>query len=350
MRSVSLKEFASATINTFLSSIGFVLENEVSNTLLREGFLHFVNELSDYYEEGTQLFPEIIVLDSVDYFNTIPIKKIFKLYSGDINHHQFCKALKMCAPIATNGWLLYVCIHNQTMEWGVITTELSETSIPLGIQIIHDKPENDCHVVYIRNIGQKSVLLQSLGGDAGCQITMSLNDPIQNGANNIDPFCNQLIEALGNDLGEEFDTYIRKIVNRALRLGHGNLFVIIEDGQRIPDILKGGISLENSPIDLYDAYLEIKNVEDTASVVQANYKLQMLSNLSIGMMNQDGITIFTKSAKIVGFHYIVENNTPQENALLGGARTKAYEALCNCEEIGTVFMRKQEGETKLFVR
>ena len=52
MQSVSLKEFASATINTFLSSIGFVLENEVSNTLLREGFLHFVNELSDYYEVG----------------------------------------------------------------------------------------------------------------------------------------------------------------------------------------------------------------------------------------------------------------------------------------------------------
>ena len=349
MQSVSLKEFASGTINTFLNSIGFVLENEASNTLLRDGVLHFVNELSDYYEEGTKLFPEIIILDSINYFNTIPIKKKFKLYSGEINYQQFCKALKMCAPFATNGWLIYVCI-NQTMEWGVITSELSETSIPLGIQIIHDRPQNDCHVVYLRNTGQKNVLLQSLGGDAGCQITMSLNDPIQNGANNIDSFCNQLIEMLGNDIGEEFDTYIRKIVNRALRLGHGNLFVIIEDGQRIPEILKGGISLEESPIELYDAYMEIQNVEDTASIVQANYKLQMLSNLSIGMMNQDGITIFTKSAKIVGFHYIVENNTPQENALLGGARTKAYEALCNCQEIGTVFMRKQEGETKLFVR
>jgi len=350
MQSVSLKEFASGTINTFLSSIGFVLSNEVANASLRDGMLYFVNELSDYYEEGTHLFPEIIVLDSIDYFNTIPIKKIFKLYSGNVEYQQFCKALKMCAPFAINGWVIYVCLNNDYLEWGVITSELSETSIPLGIQILHDTPHNNCHVVYLRNTGQKNVLVQSFGGEAGCQISMSLNDPIHDSSRNIDDFCSKLVEALGTDITEEFDTYIRKILNRALRVGHGNLFVIIEDGQNIPEILKGGIDIGDSPIDLYDAYMEIRGVEDMASIVQANYKLQMLSNLSIGMMNQDGITVFTRNAKIKGFHYIVENNTPQNNALLGGARTKAYEALCNCEEFVSVFMKKQEGETKLFIR
>ena len=101
------------------------------------------------------------------------------------------------------------------------------------------------------------------------------------------------------------------------------------------------------PIDLYDAYLELKAIGDNNSLVEANYKLHMLSNLAIGMMNQDGITIFTQSAKVIGFHYIVENNVPEVQGVLGGARTKAYEALCRCPLIRTVFMRKQEGETKI---
>ena len=146
---------------------------------------------------------------------------------------------------------------------------------------------------------------------------------------------------------EEFDTYIRKIINLALRLGHGNLFIVLQDEQSIPEILKGGVDISEVPIDLYDAYLELKAIGDNNSLVEANYKLHMLSNLAIGMMNQDGITIFTQSAKVIGFHYIVENNVPEVQGVLGGARTKAYEALCRCPLIRTVFMRKQEGETKI---
>lgn len=347
MLSVSLKEFASGTIKTFLQTIGLVFEGEEQNAILQNGILYLVNELADYYEEGTQLFPEIIVLDSIEYFETIPNKQIFSFYNGSLETHQFCRCLKMCAPLAMNGWVIYLYVTPDAMQWGVITSELSETSIPLGIQILHDRAQENCHIVYMRNTGQKNVQLLSVGGNSGCQITMSLNDPIEDGTKSIDIFCDKIMESCANKT-EDFDTYIRKIINSSLRLGHGNLFIVLRDGQNIPEVLKGGIDISNAPIDLFDAYLELKAIGDNFSLVEANYKLRMLSHLAIGMMNQDGITIFTQSAKIIGFHYIVENNVPEVQGVLGGARTKAYEALCRCPQIRTVFMRKQEGETKIY--
>jgi len=346
MLSVSLKEFASGTIKTFLQTIGFIFQGEEQNAILQNGILYLVNELADYYEEGTRLFPEIIVVDSIEYFETIPNKQIYFFYNGPLDTHQFCKSLKMCAPLATNGWVIFIYVTQNEMRWGVITSELSETSIPLGIQIIHDRAQDNCHIIYMRNTGQKNVQLLSIGGNSGCQITMSLNDPIADGTKSIDILCDKIMESCANKT-EEFDTYIRKIINLALRLGHGNLFIVLQDEQSIPEILKGGVDISEVPIDLYDAYLELKAIGDNNSLVEANYKLHMLSNLAIGMMNQDGITIFTQSAKVIGFHYIVENNVPEVQGVLGGARTKAYEALCRCPLIRTVFMRKQEGETKI---
>ena len=110
MLSVSLKEFASGTIKTFLQTIGFVFQNAKKNTILQDGVLHLVNELADYYEEGTRLFPEIIILDSIEYFDTIPNKQIYTFYSGEPEFYQFCKSLKMCAPLATNGWSIYIYV------------------------------------------------------------------------------------------------------------------------------------------------------------------------------------------------------------------------------------------------
>jgi hypothetical protein len=245
---------------------------------LQNGILYLVNELADYYEEGTRLFPEIIVVDSIEYFETIPNKQIYFFYNGPLDTHQFCKSLKMCAPLATNGWVIFIYVSQNEMRWGVITSELSETSIPLGIQIIHDRAQDNCHIVYMRNIGQKNVQLLSIGGNSGCQITMSLNDPIADGTKSIDILCDKIMESCANKT-EEFDTYIRKIINLALRLGHGNLFIVLQDEQSIPEILKGGVDISEVPIDLYDAYLELKAIGDNNSLVEANYKLQELQTL-----------------------------------------------------------------------
>ncbi len=347
MQSISLKEFASASISTFLGSIGFKYRNANNDKILSDGLLYLVNELADYFEEGTKLFPEIIIVNTLEFFDTIPGKIMYTLYDGVIEEFQFKQAIKMCAPLVADGWYLFIEVSEDRMRWGVITTELNETVIPLGLQIIHDTPNQFYQVIYIRNIGNKNVLLQSLGGiDNGCQFCLTLNDKFENIGKDIDIFCDKLIERCENK-DEEFDTYIRKIINKALRVGHGNLFVIIDDIDHIPGILQNGVQIKENPIKLFEAYTQMKESNDVGIGIESNYRLHMLSDLAIKMMNHDGITLFTRKAEIIGYHYIVENNTQNQQNILGGARSKAFEALSDSQEIPVVFMKKQEGETKI---
>lgn len=62
------------------------------------------------------------------------------------------------------------------------------------------------------------------------------------------------------------------------------------------------------------------------------------------MMNHDGVTLFTTTGKIIGYHYIVDNKITANVQMVGGARTKAFYALVNSKAFVCVLMKKQEGE------
>ena len=124
------------------------------------------------------------------------------------------------------------------------------------------------------------------------------------------------------------------------------MFGVIEDGESIPELLKEGVDLTSIPIDFPFTNNSIISETDPNSKVELNTELKMMSSLAVSMMNHDGITIFTNTGKIVGYHYIVDNKVIADDVIVGGARTKAFYAMVQSNQFKGVFMRKQEGDTK----
>lgn len=338
---VSLREMAQGGLQTFLRSIGFTLGNKDLDDMLLSGLTFLVNEISDYYEEGTKLSPEIIITDSADYFQSLSTRIKFSIYTGVHKMSEYKRMLKMCAPLAVNGWKLYLIWSTTGMEWGVFTTELSEVSISIGTQLLYDTPQPDSHVVYLHSLDEKNVLLQSQGNTAQILISPTLDEVTDRSTEAVEAFVSIVQSASPN---ESFKIYLHKLLKETFQEGHGNLFVVVNDDKNIPVSLTNGISLLQSPIDLYTAFIDVTTATEAQTAVETNYRLLRLASLAKSMMNHDGISVFSNTGKLLGFHYIVDNSDVADEELFGGARTRAYQALLNKKEFLAVFMKKQEGE------
>ena len=79
---------------------------------------------------------------------------------------------------------------------------------------------------------------------------------------------------------------------------------------------------------------------------EASLKLSSYAGLLQSMLNFDGITLFSSDGKIIGYHYIVNNDKVAEENIEGGARTRAFSALCGLEGLIACFMKSQDGKIK----
>ena len=64
----SLRNTVSAEIGTFLFNNGLSLRNPSNNPIFIEELVTIVNSLSDYYEEGTHLYPEVLLTNNMSHF------------------------------------------------------------------------------------------------------------------------------------------------------------------------------------------------------------------------------------------------------------------------------------------
>ena len=145
------------------------------------------------------------------------------------------------------------------------------------------------------------------------------------------------------DLLREARNYLANTIQKALNEGHGNLIAVIqEDDEVIKQALSnlhGGILLD-VPIDLKNLTLDYMKFQNEESSI----KLRSYADLMKSMLNFDGITLFSNQGKILGYHFIVNNNLVTDERVQGGSRTRAYYALCNLECIKACFMKSQDGK------
>lgn len=144
---VSFRDTVLAQMGNFLLGVGFGISGAATQILKKE-LVEAANQLSDYYEEGTHLYPEVIILDDFSKF----IKEypcIFNIFeSGELKEKSLQKAIKMCAPLADNGWIIFIEVNGDNVAWGVLNVELSAVTTPIYNQIITDE-NNNYQIVYI---------------------------------------------------------------------------------------------------------------------------------------------------------------------------------------------------------
>lgn len=339
METTSFRDSVKSKISEFLYVVNFDFASNVKQDVVNE-LVDVVNQLSDYYEEGAHLYPEIVLLRNFDEFKaTIPCF-FHVLYSGEYNQGTLLRSLKMCAPLAHSGWHIFMELNEASVRWGVVNAEQSVTAVSILNQIIGSETSP---FIYIRNIGSKTVELCS--GNSSYKVSLSLKQIDDILKDELKELC-QVITKDCYDYQEGFANFLFQQINSALQKGHGNLIVTIDTDKssKIPEVLKEGVVME-SPLDLYAMFLEfIQNDKE----LYAHEFLQKNSILLESMLNHDGITLFTTKGEVLGYHFIVDNNTKTTEHLNGGARTKAFSKLCQSMDKGieAVFMKTQEGTIK----
>lgn len=331
----SLRETVSAEIGTFLLNNGFALAENAKNPIFQEELVSIANSLSDYYEEGTHLYPEVLLTNNLE---NIPFFMIFVFFEGQLEHKSLSRAIKMCAPLCNDGWCIFLEVNNAGIRWGMINCEQKITSLSLldNLTLFADK---DHKFVLIHNIGAKTVEMKPANGTNAYVVSLSLN-----GIDNVQHLhLNSLCKVIGEQCEDKlFCEFMEKILSYALQIGHGNLIAVVKENDdiKVPDSLTEGVSLLEEPLDLYRSYIEFKKSEK--SLVAHEY-LKKMTSLLVAMLNHDGICLFTTKGKLIGYHYIVDNKVSAQEVIVGGARTKAYKKLCSLESIYAVLMKTQEG-------
>lgn len=333
----SLRKTVSSEIGTFLSYNGFSLRNPDMNPVLVEELVSIVNSLSDYYEEGMHLFPEVLLTNNIA---NVPFLAVYEFYKGRLEANALSKAIKMCAPLCNEGWCVFLEVNEYgAIRWGVVNGEAKITSLSL-LDLLSLYADESHRFILLHNIGAKTVEFVPANGQENYAVSLSLNG--------IEDVQGKQIHELSQTISEtceesHFCNFVEKIVSYALQIGHGNLIAVIRlhDGKmQIPEIFSDGVMLSDSPIDLYDSYLRFKKSDND---IIAHELLKKVSCLVESMLNHDGICLFTNDGKLIGYHLIVDNKVIADEQIVGGARTKAFKKLVSEESIYAVLMKTQEG-------
>lgn len=337
----SLRDRLLEDITDFLLNEGFQ-QSDVS----RDGIVELANLISDYYEEGQHLFPEVILTNDISIFKTIP-SYIQVVGEEELSIDSFRKIMKRCAPLSKDGWIIYLEIKEQQIAFGLVTLEVSETSLPFYEQTGNGKDFfEESTLVYIRSVGQKRVEISGL--KRKLLICLSLDENIELGDDKVSILAKTITSDLDEAHSEKLSVFIEKLIDKSLKVGHGNLIGVVADNldniEAIRRSLDDGVYLD-TPIDFGEMIKEL----ETEKSNELSVKLRLFSSLATAMLNHDGITLFTTAGKLIGYQlFIKDNNNQNAPKVIGGARSRAFEAMKNIG-LKACFYKSQDGNTKLHI-
>ncbi len=344
IKKASLRDSIIDSIGNFLYEEGFAKDD-----ITKLGILEIINLISDYHEEGNALFPEILVTNSLDFFKTIPNKEIL-IQEAELSISEFKNAIKLCAPLATNSWIICIEIKGNRIKYGITSAEMSETSPSIYNQTVGQLKIEDYQgitIAYIRNIGQKTVELAGLKNKL--IVSLTLDEQKELSQNEIQILCDSIVLNCEVKLRVNIKTFFEKVIDEALKNGHGNLIGIVEDNEESLNALKakitgnGGIYL-STPIDfealIIDAELNKNN--------ESSINLKTHSSVFKAMLNHDGITIISNKGKVIGYHILIDTYLKDGDVVVGGSRSKAFKSMENSELFSLCFYKSQDGNLKLW--
>ena len=330
-------------IGKFLFDEGFS-----RNPHLAEGILNLIDSTSAYHEEGEELFPEIFITNSIEnVLETLPFSKTIEIADTETAVSEFNQVLKLCAPLSRNGWVIYINVDKTRMTYGLVSTEISELSPAFRLQADGELSENkdQYSIAYLQNVGNKSVLLK--GSETQALISLSLSGNGNSFGEELSEVCRSISSDIERDYQKVATSYFEKIIGEAAIIGHGNLIGVISDNakelealyERHPD----GIYLKK-PIDMSE--LLISSEESNSR--EASTVNRLYSSIVQSMLNHDGLTIFTSSGKLIGYHVFVKSLEEDTTEVVGGARSRAFEVMKDSGVFCCCFYKSQDGNEKIW--
>ncbi|MEB4602847.1 hypothetical protein [Raoultella ornithinolytica] len=311
-----------------------------SNLPFLSNAIHLVElivRLAHYREEGVSLFPKVYLTnDKNTLMAMLPGGEILKIGGGAPDINGIENALKKCAPLATNGWMVYIEASTSHLEYGLFKGPGNPISVVVDDVLMTESA--GLFVVKTSQVADDCVEIQS---NSGGRHFIFLNHRKENSPPPLQ-YISQLIESITKEVPEEVKeptlSFLSRLFINALRESHGCI-IAVTNMKRPPKYLSSdGVILEN-PIDFADLVINFKKERIEAS------HLESKGHLLKGMLNSDGIILFDNKGRLLGYNCFIK--LTQSTKVIGGARKRAYSGIKSKvgRGLAAVFMQSQDGWT-----
>ncbi len=315
-------------------------------TITQKGIVSLVNQLVNYREEGKNLFPDIYIVDNIELvLKSLPMSQHCFIGKGEKTKETMLRALKKCAPLTDADWSIYIQRDDTEFKYGVFRAGTSILSVSTEDFLI-DNGSEELKAILLHQVSDKLIEIKSMLNDS-LMISFggreeSNKSPIENQVE----FINSIVKNVSTKIKEPTLNFYKKIFNEILKVGHGTLACVISNKKKImPKRLEDGIILE-SRINIPEIIEELLDKDD----LQANSKLNGFFTIIIGMMESDGITVFTDNGEIAAYNIFVKH--PEKIAKTntsGGARSRTFLTLCGMigNGIESAYIQSQDGKIEI---
>lgn len=323
------------------------LETEGMECLVTQnGIVALVNQLVNYREEGKNLFPKIYIVDNIDLIlKTLPMSQHCYIGEGEKTKEVMLRALKKCAPLTETDWSIYIQRNTDSLKYGVFRAGNSILSVSIEDFLINNGDE-ELKAILLHQISDKLIeikgvkntpLIISFGGREE-----SNKSPIENQLE----FIKTIVKDVDPQVREQTSNFYKKVFNEILKVGHGTLACTISGEKKLlPKRLTDGIILKER-INIPSVIKELLGKED----LQANAKLNGFFTIVVGMMESDGVTVFTKRGEVAAYNIFVKHpDSIAKTNTSGGARSRTFLTLCKLigKGIESVYIQSQDGKIEI---
>lgn len=325
------------------ASVDFLHQESMKCLITQEGLPELISQLLYYKEEGKALYPEIYIFDDLELVKKVlPNSQFCFIGTGEKSKDTMMKALKKCAPLTENNWVIYILRKKGEFEFGVFRAGTSILSVSISEALIDEKNDG-LKVILVRQIAEKLIEVKGIKADSllisfGSQENLK-NSPTENQFK----FIESVVKQVKKEHKDQTISFLKKIFLEVLQKGHGTLACVINNTKKeLPKKLQDGITLQQR-INIPEIIEELISKND----LQANSKLEGHFSLIIGMMQSDGITVFTDSGEVASYNVFVKH--PEEivkTKTSGGARSRTFLTLCGMigKGIESAYIQSQDGK------
>lgn len=310
-----------------------------------ESLIALAVDLADYREEGTQLYPRVVVCD--DLSNTLRLLQgstPIEIGHGPRGAITARDCLKKCAPLASSGWLVWIEREADRFRFGVFRAPASPTAVDLR-STLADMDAESVHALLLSQLAPGTVEIVGPGLDGVLVHLSGERTEVLPSASQQDRLSNWFMEdANTGHMQDPCVSFARNLFGNLLRESHGALIAFVQFDAEVPEALRADGTFLDVPLNLAELV-----VRHSADETTENYTdLMSSAGLLGGMLNCDGITVLDTSGRVLGYNCFVRttSDTLKPSELVGGARRRAFTELVSVVNAGHLrgaFIRSSDG-------
>src|SRR6266404_2433913 len=338
----SLREFAFDSLQAFLYGEGFS-----HNPALIAGVTYLASHICQYQEESVRLRPEILISTDLSAVSkTLPTHISLPIGEGPLTLDTFKRALKSCALLAQENWIVWFDIKDQIVAYGVLASGMSEPNPSPYFHLKVGFNDLEPSVIYLKSLG--STMLLAKGKNEELKISFSLDEYEEQETDHFAVLAEHITRKVDETYRAMVSDLFVGLLEQAAESSHGCLIAVLGGATNAEEELRSQITngiFIPYPINITSYVIEAQQTRDS----NVQMSLASICGVVKRMISHDGVTLFSCDGRLLGYNLFVPSNDAETSSTIGGARSRAFRSLSAMPMVSCVTFRSQDGAMKTHI-